>query len=150
MHPFNEATLFDLFGEQSLTPESRRIIITLGSALEKKGYRIEIVERLLRALDSWDDAIALLQTLNDLADSGTGWKALSALIDESCYSLADWARAIVCFLKWEGTHSSTIEPASMLAYLCCSAEAAANSPILLPFEEQVEEMLETFGYEGNN
>ena len=69
-------------------------------------------------------------------------------IDDSCYSSADWARAMIYFLNRERKHGK-VDPASMIAYLCCTSEAAMQNPILLPFEELVQEMLDTFGYDRN-
>ena len=124
-------------------------IADLETALMESGYPEERIKQLNQIVNSPDNGL-LLQTLKDLADAGTGWKDLSALIDESCYSVSDWAKAIVCFLKWERHCGLYLDPNSMLSYLSCSAEAAASSPILQPFEEQVEEMLETFGYAGSD
>ena len=120
----------------------------LYSSLHEIGYSPRTLQNFLKGADSRESTSILLHTLLDLSTSGIGWEEMAENIDDSSYSPTDWAKAMICFLNREGKNEK-VDPASMIAYLCCTSEAAAHNPILLPFEELVEEMLDTFGYDGN-
>lgn len=116
--------------------------------LMNQGYRMQLLEQLIGTLKSYDSVFLLLQTLKKLTSDGFGNKEMTTSIDDSCYSASDWGKAIISFLNHVKILHEDLNLRSMISYLCCCAEAAAANPIMLPFHDQVDEMLDTFGYTG--
>lgn len=123
-------------------------LLHLYSSLQETGYSPKTLQKFIQGADSRESASTLLHTLLDLSKAGIGWKEMAENIDDSSYSPIDWAKTMICFLNREGKNEK-VDPVSMIAYLCCTSEAATQNPILLPFEEMVEDMLDTFGYDRN-
>ncbi len=91
----------------------------------------------------------LSDVLLNFCNCGKTPNELSQMMDDSPYSVRDWAEATLLFFNEQGSKLPPEKTASAFGYLSCCAETGAQSPTLESFREIVEQMLKTYGYEGS-
>ncbi len=73
-----------------------------------------------------------------------GFDLLAEQVDASPYTLADWIAAMETFYGWLSDKRRQAALQSMLGYLACCSESAANHPIRPALTDLLEEMLQTY------
>lgn len=69
-------------------------------------------------------------------------------IDNSRYSLTEWVEALESIYLWLENKNKSANFDFVLQYLSCSAQAVENKAILPSFSQLVDEMLNSYGFDG--
>lgn len=75
-------------------------------------------------------------------------KILEKYVDDSHYSLEEWAEALEEFSEWCGQKGRSFEAAGALDYIHCCAAAATRFALKPRLWEMVSEMLNVYGWEN--
>lgn len=134
--------------EHSLSTHDIETIENHYQCLKKAGYKTNWILQFLNGCNGPSEINLLLSTLKGLESEGIRIRELNEYINDSCYSTIEWGDAFLFFLTYTEQFSDTFSQKSVLAYLNCCAEAAASAPLLPSFQNQVTDMLDTFGFEG--
>ena len=75
-----------------------------------------------------------------------GFDQLADHVDASPYALADWLTALETFYNWLSDKNRQASFTSMLGYLACCSESAANKLVRPALTDLLEEMLQTYPF----
>ena len=104
--------------------------------------------KLVRACQSPDQFSLMVEAFDQHAkehpQGPNGFDLLAEQVDASPYSLADWIAAMETFYGWLSDKRRQAALRSMLGYLTCCSESAANHPIRPALTDLLEEMLQTY------
>lgn len=123
-------------------------IITSWTELLNDGIDANFLSAWLETFDNSKDLILLTEILTRLVANGKSQKDLNRWIDNSPFSISDWAAAALTFFKKKGDSVPPDQTALAFGYLTCCAETATYLPNLESFREIVEQMLNFYGYDG--
>lgn len=140
--------ILSLSKEHCLSKNDIEAIENHYQCLKKADYKTNWLLQFLSGCKGPSEINLLLSILKELETEGVRIGELNEYIDDSCYSTMEWGEAFLFFIKHTEKPSDTFSQKSVLAYLNCCAEDAASALLFTSFQNQVSDMLETFGFEG--
>jgi len=126
----------------------RKAIESAKSEIKALGYNCRFTAKWMAPAQDKKTSSQLVEFLRELHQENISISDLPHLIDDSSYGITDWANAYLVFRK-QLTSSTRITASSILGYLNCCSEAVNNTSSFSSFSEVVNEMLATYGFEGN-
>ena len=75
------------------------------------------------------------------------WQTLLQNVDESDFSLIDWAESLVALDEWLDQKGLALSTMDRLGYISCAAKSVSNSSIMSHLPSLVHDFLEQYGCE---